>query len=119
MKIAVVGSRDYPNLDHVKEYITHVFSPEDILVSGGAIGVDTTANVTCFNLGIKRIIFLPNWTQFGKQAGFIRNKLIVKECDRLVAFWHNKSRGTEHSINEALKANKSVTIIRSDDPVPF
>jgi YspA, cpYpsA-related SLOG family len=119
VKIAVVGSRDYPDLRHVEEYIIHVFSPEDILVSGGALGVDRTAHVTCFKLGIKCIIFVPNWELYGKSAGFIRNKLIVKECDRLVAFWHNESRGTENSINEALKANKNVTIIRSDDEVPF
>lgn len=123
MKIAVVGSRDYPDLDHVVEYITHVFSPDnDILVSGRAAGVDSIAEMTANRLGIKKIIFPAEWSKFGRQAGFVRNKLIAQECDRLVAFWYRMSGGTGNTIHEAKKLGKEVLVIEpseDDDDIPF
>ena len=120
MKIAVVGSRDYPDLNQVRDYIMNMFDPAiDVLVSGHAAGVDSMAELTANRLGIKKIIFSADWHKFGRGVGFARNKLIVKECDRLVAFWHNGSRGTENTINEALKANKKIDLFRSDEEVPF
>jgi len=39
VKIAIVGSRDYPKMDLVKQYITDNLSKEkDVVVSGGARG---------------------------------------------------------------------------------
>ena len=42
MKVAIVGTRTYPDLDQVREYVRKL-SPDDIVVSGGAKGVDETA----------------------------------------------------------------------------
>jgi len=42
MKVAIVGSRNYPDLEKVKEYIGDL-SPDDIIILGGAKGVDETA----------------------------------------------------------------------------
>ena len=41
MKVAIVGSRNYPDLEKVKKYVRKL-SPGDIIVSGGGNGVDET-----------------------------------------------------------------------------
>ncbi len=41
MKVAIVGSRNYPDLEKVKKYVRKL-SPGDIIVSGGDNGVDET-----------------------------------------------------------------------------
>lgn len=109
MKVAIVGSRDYPNLDAVKEYIDSL--PLDtIIVSGGARGVDRTAENRAKERGMKTLVFKPDWSK-GGYAGIERNGDIVAACDVLVAFWDNKSPGTRNSINRARIVGKPVTII--------
>lgn len=42
-KVAIVGTRTYPHLDRVRSYIA-TLPPDTIVVSGGALGVDSTAD---------------------------------------------------------------------------
>ena len=45
MNVAIVGSRSYPRLDLVHDYVWQL--PQDTcIVSGGALGVDQTAEHT-------------------------------------------------------------------------
>lgn len=46
MKLAVVGSRDYPDLKAVRHLVRVSLEPGDVLVSGGAQGVDIQAEMT-------------------------------------------------------------------------
>lgn len=83
-----------------------------ILVSGGAIGVDTTAAEEAKRLGYpKPLIFLPNWKKFGKPAGMIRNKLIVENSDGMIFFWDGQSRGTHGCLIEAKRAKKPIILV--------
>jgi len=111
MKIAVIGSRDYEHLDRVRYYVESL-SPDTTIVSGGARGVDKTAEETAKQCGLTVIIFHANWDKYGKQAGMIRNADIIKHADKVVAFWDGSSSGTRNSINRAKKANKPIKIIR-------
>ena len=81
------------------------------LVSGGAKGADKLAErySMVYNIPIK--VFYPDWKTYGKSAGPIRNKLIVKASDFVVAFWDHSSRGTLSSINFAKSFGKPVHII--------
>ena len=56
-------------------------------------------------------IFYPDWDKHGKKAGFIRNELIIKNCDAVLAFWNGTSKGTFHSISLAQSKNIPVKII--------
>lgn len=108
MKIAIVGSREYPNLNQVVKYVESL--PKDTeIISGGARGVDKIAEVTAKRLGLRTSIFLADWDK-GLCAGFQRNWDIVRACDILVAFWDGKSRGTEHSISIGKALHKDVVI---------
>ena len=128
MKIAVVGSRNFINKDFIETIMSIHFNihHDDILVSGGAKGVDSIAEeiVKEWNNNyhfyannpkqFKKIIFKPDWNKYGKSAGFIRNKLIINEAELVLAFWDGKSKGTKHSIDLAIKAGKPIDIyIRS------
>jgi len=107
-KVAIVGSRNYPNLDLVDAYV-RALDPECVIVSGGAQGVDLTAEHAAESVGIKTIIHLPDWSQ-GKGAGFIRNSLIVADADIIVCFWDGISRGCIDTVLKAKKAGKPYEI---------
>jgi hypothetical protein len=78
----------------------------DEIVSGGAAGVDKMARDVAFRDNFFYIEFLPDWTKYGRAAGALRNKKIVDYCDKLIAFWDGKSKGTKISIDMAEKAGK-------------
>lgn len=109
MKLAIVGSRDYAHLDAVESFVNSL-EKGTIVVSGHAPGVDRKAEEAALARGLGTIIFPAEWEKYGRGAGYKRNKLIVKECDALVAFWDGESKGTLHSIRLAKKAGKYVRV---------
>jgi len=111
MKIAVVGSRSFTRYNLMKEEL----DKEKIItfiVSGGAKGADQLSERYALEKNLPTIILLPDWDQYGKRAGFIRNEQIVNECDKLIAFWDGKSKGTSHSIELAHKLGKEVKVVK-------
>lgn len=112
-RVAVVGSRGYRNLDAVTRFVSALPSGT-VIVSGGADGVDKTAASAArySSKGIGLIEHLPEYDRYGRVAPLERNRLIVRDCDRLVAFWDGKSTGTMHTVGLARKAGKPVEIIR-------
>ncbi len=109
MRIAIVGSREYPDLRHVKKYVSEL--PDGtVVISGGAVGVDRTAVYFARQRGFETVVHLPDWNTHGRSAGIIRNQKIVDDCDELVAFWDGVSNGTADSIKRARKAGKPTTV---------
>lgn len=114
-RVAIVGSREGADLDAVREFVHALREkyPGSILVSGGASGVDQTAEQEWLSLGgkvesfrpLKRrdswVIELwelggdnprcyvletePSWADF-KSAATFRDILIVEVADRTVVF---------------------------------
>lgn len=113
-RIAVVGSRDGINPAAVHDFIDKLEPATTVVVSGGARGVDTYAAERAKERGIRVIEIRPNWNKYGRGAGFLRNKEIVKAADDVVAFWNGSSRGTEHTIEQAVKLGRSVAIFGVD-----
>lgn len=113
-KVAIVGSRNYEALSLVSLYVYFDIYEKDIVISGGAVGVDSMAASTAREKGIQVIEFYPDWKQYGKRAGYLRNELIVNACDRLVAFWDEESKGTMISVEIAKKQNKPVLLFGKD-----
>lgn len=58
------------------------------------------------------IVYYPDWDKYGKQAGFIRNRLIINDSDCVLVFWDLKSKGTLNSIQLATKKGIPVHIKR-------
>jgi len=110
MRLAIIGSRKYPDLDRVRALVRGV-PAGTLIVSGGAEGPDSIAVDTARERGLSYLVFPAKWAELGRSAGLIRNQDIVDQADRLVAFWDLKSRGTKDTINKALADGKVVTIV--------
>lgn len=110
MKIAIVGSRGYPEPEEVLRYVSLIGECHTI-VSGGARGVDSWAAEAARERGLEVVEYPAKWHLYGRSAGFRRNQDIVRDADLVVAFWDGKSKGTKHTIDLALKANKQVRVV--------
>jgi hypothetical protein len=110
-RIAIVGSREFADLERVRAYVRNLPVGASV-ISGGARGVDKTAADEALACGFDLREFTPVYDKHGRRAPLVRNELIVRECTRLVAFWDGKSTGTMHAVNLARKAGKPVEIIR-------
>ena len=109
MKVAVIGSRDYPLLDLVRRLVLDL-PPDTVVVSGGARGVDRTAEETARARGLEVIVLEPDWEE-GRHAGLARNEDIVEAAEEVIAFWDGESRGTAHAVRRALEAGKTVRVL--------
>lgn len=114
MKLALVGGRYYDDFDAVLDKISaqSVYDINDVteIVSGGANGVDTIAKRLASVLNVPFTVFKPDWKQYGRAAGPIRNKLIIETADIVHAFWDGNSKGTKSAIGLAKKANKTLLV---------
>ena len=107
MKIAVIGSRGTSRIDCDRIGARH----GDVIVSGGARGVDSLAAAWARRKGLAVVEHLPDYASYGKAAPHVRNRKIVAEADRIVAFWDGKSRGTKSVIERAKKYGKQVDVV--------
>lgn len=112
MRLAIIGSRTFEDY-HLLSCSIIIFLSKNIteVISGGASGADSLGErfANYYHFPIK--IFKPEWTKYGKAAGFIRNQQIVDNSDMILAFWDGKSRGTQDTIEKAKKAKKPTFII--------
>jgi len=115
MKLAIVGSRTFKNYKLVCTEIDKLtkfgLCSINKIISGGAVGADSLGEKYANEHNIMTMIFKPDWKKYGKAAGFIRNEDIIKNCDFVLAFWCNNSKGTEHSIKLAKQYNKGLKVI--------
>jgi predicted Rossmann fold nucleotide-binding protein DprA/Smf involved in DNA uptake len=118
MKMAVVGSRSLENYQFVKSILDRYTFNQ--VISGGAKGVDALAErYSDKHKLIKPLVILPDWKQYNRGAGAVRNREIVDTADFVVAIWDGKSKGTKISINHAKKIQKPVFIwLISDSQEP-
>lgn len=110
-RIAIIGSRDFPEVDwnQIYAYVNSLL-PEDIVVSGGAKGPDLVAEEAALRRRLKTEIWHPQWSVYGRRAGLVRNLQIADRCDEVRAFWTGKSRGTLHTMRQAHLRQKPVFI---------
>ena len=108
MKLAIIGSRNCPPVD-IEAHLKYI---PDTIVSGGAKGADTYAREFAQKHNLTLIEFLPEYDKYGKGAPLVRNKLIVDNCDCVLAFWDGKSRGTKFTLDYAREKNKPIKIVQ-------
>jgi predicted Rossmann fold nucleotide-binding protein DprA/Smf involved in DNA uptake len=114
-------------------------APGSLVVSGGARGVDRTAEEAALARGLPVTSYRPRkdagfhvidkheFSSTGEEvvtqvespyplisfrdAAFFRNGLIVAESDRVAAFWTGSSNGTANAINHALRQQKPYRVV--------
>ena len=78
------------------------------LVSGGARGADALAERYAAERGIPIRVFPAEWKRFGRAAGPIRNRAMLRFARErtavVAAFWNGRSRGTASMIGLAERA---------------
>lgn len=117
MRVAIIGSRKYPDPHQVCEFVQALATkyPHAVVVSGACPNSPDEWAVTEAKLcGLKVKEYPADWEKHGKKAGFLRNHDIVNDADYVVAFQLGRSRGTQHSIDIAQKLGKNVYIYRPD-----
>lgn len=117
MKLAVVGSRSFNNYEILERIINKIVASVNIstIVAGGAFGADLLGKRFAKENNLNYIEILPNWEQYGKKAGYIRNVKIWDNSDLGVAFWDGESKGTTHSFEIAKKQKKVIYIYNSKE----
>jgi predicted Rossmann-fold nucleotide-binding protein len=112
MRVAIIGSRKYSDMEQVKRYVEEL-PEETIVISGGAKGVDSMAEEVARQRGLEVVVIRPDYAAFPgrpRSAPIARNREIVRQADRVVAFWDGESRGTHNAIAFALQEGKAVVL---------
>ncbi len=114
-KVRICGSRHFYDYEMLKEKCLFYLQdklPDVIIYSGGGNGADKLGERFAREMGLKLIIYAPDWEQDGKSAGPKNNKKIVKEVDAALCFWDGSSRGTKHTIDFCRQYNKPCRVVR-------
>ena len=108
MKMLVVGSRS------IKEFDLSSLIPSDIdtVISGGACGVDRLAEQYADHCRLSKFIVRPRYHLYGRAAPLKRNEEMVDMADVVLVIWDGRSKGTQHVIDYAKKAGKSLTLVQ-------
>lgn len=124
MNLVISGSR-HVDIKHytkyekmIDEYISNYGTP-DIIIAGGAEGIDKIAEMYAENKGIEILVIEAQWYVNGiydKSAGPKRNRKMIKKGTHLLAFpleedYVNKKGGTYNTIKQAKRAKLTVEII--------
>ena len=107
MKLLIAGSRSITEFD-LAPYIP----PEvDLIITGGANGVDTLAEQYADAHKISKLVLRPQYGRYGRGAPLKRNEEIAAYADEALAFWDGQSRGTAHTVSLFKSLGKKVTVI--------
>lgn len=111
MKIAIVGSRNFSNYEIFKAFVNMMSKKIqiDMIISGGAAGVDSMAYRYAVEYGITFVCHPPK-PEDGQSRYARRNLRIIEMSEFVIAFPMGESRGTRHSISLAKKLKKQIKI---------
>jgi len=113
-KVIIAGGRDFDRYLILKLRCDRLLRNLDNIeiVSGTAKGADKLGEIYASEKGYEIKRFPADWDNYGKAAGFLRNRDMAKYADYLIAFWDGESRGTKNMIDEATDRGLKVRIIK-------
>jgi hypothetical protein len=137
MRLIIAGGRNFGNhllpdgtLDHQRNHLNYELLCNEVtrfisenttaneevqIISGLAKGADTLGCRYAQEADYPLRGFKAEWGKFGRAAGPIRNKLMAKHADALIAFWDGKSRGTQHMIDYADEMGLKIKVVMYDN----
>ena len=106
-RVVVAGSRNFDDYDKLSAELDKFLAGKKnvVIVSGTARGADRMGEQYAAEHGYKIDQFPAEWGKYHQGAGPIRNLLMVKTSDAVVAFWDNQSSGTRNIIDCARQEN--------------
>lgn len=116
MRLIIAGGREFNDYnllcDEVSKFIAN--EKEVVIISGLARGADRLGCQFAAENGYELRGFAAEWGKFGPAAGPIRNKIMAKNADALIAFWDGQSKGTMHMIDYAHKMGLKIKVVTYD-----
>lgn len=108
MKVIIAGTRKGVLEDLLMAAIDD--GPFEIteLVSGGAKGVDSQAELWARTVNIPLTVFPAEWEKYGHQAGAKRNREMAEYADALILIWHGDSPGSRNMRETMKRAHKPI-----------
>ncbi len=115
MRVAIIGSRsiEYEKLQK-KAYALlcrHIPANATEIVSGGAVGIDTLAEIYARNNDLPTKIFKPDYAKYGKRAPLVRNDEIIRYAQYVLAIWDGQSHGTAYTVAACIKDGVPVKVV--------
>jgi len=111
MKVLITGSRKTTNVNFIFSILEkHIDKKQDIIIHGGANGVDSIVESWCQLHDIKSIIIRPIYPK--REYYLHRNAEMIGMCDKCLALWDGNSRGTKFTYQYAKKRNKKVEVFQ-------
>ena len=112
MRVAIVGSRNIENEESVYKLLCSSIPVNTTeIVSGGAMGIDTLAEIYAERNRLRLTVFKPDYLSFGKRAPLVRNEEIIRYAQYVLAFWDGASHGTAHTIATCVALGVPVKVI--------
>lgn len=104
-RIIIAGSRTWADSAPINELVHQLDKHNDVIITGGATGVDSIAHAIALGLGFETMVFTADWKKHGRAAGPIRNKdmLTIGKPDKIFVF-HNDLKNSKGTRNLALQA---------------
>jgi hypothetical protein len=106
MIVSITGSRSVTDYKIVCEAVNQSRFRITKIISGGAGGVDTLAEIYAKNHGIEFEEFEANWKLYGRRAGPIRNGEMAAVAEAAIVVWNGESKGTLDYVNKIKKLGK-------------
>ena len=117
-KVIIAGSRSFSDYSFLKKSCAEIFSSLQgfpIIISGDAAGADRLGVKFATSHGIPVLHMPADWNLYGKRAGMIRNRKMLEEADRLIAFWDGQNPGTANMIQIAQEKGIPVHIFKREE----
>lgn len=107
MKLLIAGSRSITDFD----LAPYVPSDVDLIITGGAKGVDTLGEAYARERGIPTLTVKHVYEKYGRAAPLRRDEEMVDMADAVLVIWDGVSRGSKHTADYARKKGKPLTVV--------
>jgi YspA, cpYpsA-related SLOG family len=118
MRVAIVGSKDYLDLEAVRQFIAAL--PADaIVVTGGARGLEQLAVELAQERGLACEVHVPNWKDKSQgEPALVRNEAMIAGVDQVAGFYDGKSKIAGHALEVAAHLGKPLEFPGGEPPAP-
>lgn len=118
MKLIIAGSRNFDNYQQLAlaaDWVDNLCHDRGTsiteVVSGKARGADTLGERWAEEMDVPVAEFPADWDLYGRSAGPIRNGLMAKYGEALLAFLAPDSKGTKDMIEQATRERLSPIVV--------
>lgn len=108
MKLMIAGSRSIHDFD----LSVHIPNDTELIITGGAQGVDALAEQYADKHKISKLIIRPQYELYGKAAPILRNQKMVEIADVVLVIWDGQSKGSKGTIQYAKKLQKELIVVQ-------